>query len=404
MNLIESNKNPNFRIALIASQNKGTIENFVINLEETMYAKSESGVVCNKNTGIIKNGYVYGKNVNSDFVRNDGSSVNIGIITRTNSGNGQIKNIYSLVNVDVSNQENIVNNVGNIVSINNSNALVENVYSVGLGKNITNRSAGPNIYYADGKISNNYYFNDEIFTNKYHKKTTMLELHDTKFQNQLLNNDNRFNVDEYVSKGYYPQLIMPSVMPNNEYIELPEVKDADLADILSTEVVKKGIDTVEVKRKIPNTVQLNVTERKAKYQLEFGNAFAYLDGNGNILEISSENNQMPIIRGYETLQENIKSGNKIVDNDCNKLLTVQEFLKVAEDNGIQNLITIIDISNDEDYKFELPSKGKVAYMGDGKNIGGKILTLKEILTREEGKNGQIFINDSNKMPYFRENV
>ena len=232
----------------------------------------------------------------------------------------------------------------------------------------------------------------------------MLALHDTKFQNQLLNNDNRFNVDEYVSKGYYPQLIMPSVMPNNEYIELPEVKDADLADILSTEVVKKGIDTVEVKRKIPNTVQLNVTERKAKYQLEFGNAFAYLDGNGNILEISSENNQMPIIRGYETPQENIKSGNKLVDNDCNKLLTVQEFLKVVEDNGIQNLITIIDISNDEDYKFELPSKGKVAYMGDGKNIGGKILTLKEILTREEGKNGQIFINDSNKMPYFRENV
>ena len=43
-------------------------------------------------------------------------------------------------------------------------------------------------------------------------------------------------------------------------------------------------------------------------------------------------------------------------------------------------------------------------MGDGKNIGGKILTLKEILTREEGQNGQIFINDSNKMPYFRENV
>ena len=308
------------------------------------------------------------------------------------------------MNVDVSNQENIVNNVGNIVSINNSNALVENVYSVGLGNNITNRSAGPNIYYADGKISNNYYFNDEIFTNKYHKKTTMLALHDTKFQSQLLNCDNRFNVDEYVSKGYYTQLIMPSVMTNNEYIELQEEKDADLADILSTEVVKKGIDTVEVKRKIPNTVQLNVTERKAKYQLEFGNAFAYLDGNGNILEISSENNQMPIIRGYETPQENIKSGNKLVDNDCNKLLTVQEFLKVVEDNGIQNLITIIDISNDEDYKFELPSKGKVAYMGDGKNIGGKILTLKEILTREEGKNGQIFINDSNKMPYFRDNV
>ena len=202
----------------------------------------------------------------------------------------------------------------------------------------------------------------------------------------------------------------------NSKINVEEIKSLSKLTLeenifkFSAKQVKAGvkenayIDTVEVKRKIPNTVQLNVTERKAKYQLEFGNAFAYLDGNGNILEISSENNQMPIIRGYETPQENIKSGNKLVDNDCNKLLTVQEFLKVAEDNGIQNLITIIDISNDEDYKFELPSKGKVAYMGDGKNIGGKILTLKEILTREEGKNGQIFINDSNKMPYFRENV
>ena len=264
VNLVESNKYPNFRIALIASQNKGTIENFVINLEETMYAKSESGVICFENTGIIKNGYIYGKNVNADFIRNDGASVSIGIIAHSNSGNGQIKNIYSLVNVDVSNQENIVNNVGNIVSINNSNALVENVYSVGLGKNITNRSAGPNIYYADGKISNNYYFNDEIFTNKYHKKTTMLALHDTKFQNQLLNNDNRFNVDEYVSKGYYPQLIMPSVMPNNEYIELPEVKDADLADILSTEVVKKGIDTVEVKFNVYNPSAETITNIKIK--------------------------------------------------------------------------------------------------------------------------------------------
>lgn len=56
------------------------------------------------------------------------------------------------------------------------------------------------------------------------------------------------------------------------------------------------------------------------------------------------------------------------------------------------------------YKVELPSKGKVAYLGDETNINDKILTLKEILTREEGKNGQIFINDSNKMPYFRENV
>lgn len=164
------------------------------------------------------------------------------------------------------------------------------------------------------------------------------------------------------------------------------------------------IDTVEVKRKIPDAVEIIVTERETKYQLEFGNAFVYIDRNGNILEISNENANLPIIRGYSTAQENILVGNKLIDEDCNKLLTVEKFLRAAKSNEIYDIITYIDISNDNDYKFELPSKGKVAYLGDETNINDKILTLKEILTREEGKNGQIFINDSNKMPYFRENV
>ena len=164
------------------------------------------------------------------------------------------------------------------------------------------------------------------------------------------------------------------------------------------------IDTVEVKRKIPDTVEIIVTEREAKYQLEYGNAFVYIDGNGNILETSNENANLPIIRGYSTAQESIQVGNKLVDEDCNKLLTVEKFLRSAKSNEIYDIITYIDISNDSDYKFELPSKGKVAYLGDDTNINDKIVTLKEILTREEGKSGQIFINDSNKMPYFRENV
>ncbi len=164
------------------------------------------------------------------------------------------------------------------------------------------------------------------------------------------------------------------------------------------------IDSVEVKRKIPNTVEIIVTEREAKYQLEYGNAFVYIDGNANILEISNENANLPIIRGYSTTQEGIQVGNKLINEDYNKLLTVEKFLRAAKSNEIYDIITYVDISNDNDYKFELPSKGKVAYLGNDTNINDKILTLKEILTREEGKNGQIFINDSNKMPYFREDV
>ena len=48
------------------------------------------------------------------------------------------------------------------------------------------------------------------------------------------------------------------------------------------------IDTVNVSRKLPSTLVIKVKERKVKYQLEFGSSFAYIDEEGNILEISSK--------------------------------------------------------------------------------------------------------------------
>ena len=71
-----------------------------------------------------------------------------------NGGNGQIKNVFSLISADDI-KEGEGKGIGNIVGTNDSNASIENVYSVGLGKNITNTYNGPNIYTACGKISNN---------------------------------------------------------------------------------------------------------------------------------------------------------------------------------------------------------------------------------------------------------
>lgn len=163
------------------------------------------------------------------------------------------------------------------------------------------------------------------------------------------------------------------------------------------------IDSAEIKRKLPNTVEIIVTERVPKYQLEYGNAFVYIDTNGNMLEISNENANLPIIRGYSTAQDNIKAGNKLTDEDCNKLLTVEKILRTAQSNGIYDIITYINISNDKNYTIEMPSKGKTAYLGDDTSMNDKMLILKEILNREEGKNGEVFLNDLNKI-FFREKV
>ena len=133
---------------------------------------------------------------------------------------------------------------------------------MGVGEN-TDLAYGPNVYdVGSRKIYNNYYFADEIFTSTLETKGNKLSLWDTEFQNQLINGDGAFIVDELVNEGYYPQLNMPDVMPAQEYIELPEVEDADLPDILSTRVLEQGTDAVKVQFSVNNPSAAQISDIK----------------------------------------------------------------------------------------------------------------------------------------------
>ena len=124
---------------------------------------------------------------------------------------------------------------------------------MGLGKNTVNLDLGPNIRTKNSKkVYNNYYFNNEIFTNELETKGNMLSLYDSEFQKQLLNSDNAFEIEEQINNGYFPHLKMPECMPSQEYIELPEVEDADLPDILSTKILEQGSNTVKVEFSVNN--------------------------------------------------------------------------------------------------------------------------------------------------------
>ena len=163
------------------------------------------------------------------------------------------------------------------------------------------------------------------------------------------------------------------------------------------------IDSVEIKRKLPNKIEINVTERTPAYQIKFGNAFAYIDEKGNILEINEEDLKLPLITGYKTQVEDFKAGNMMQEEDVTKLDTVNSIIRVSKSNEIYDMITSIDITNDEEYKVEFKGEGKTAYLGDASNINDRILLLKEILLKEKGNQGEIFINDPNKV-FFREKV
>ena len=243
INVIESIENPNYAIFLMFYSNFGTVENFIVNLEEPIYAELPTCVY--NNYGIMKNGYIYGENIK---LINETMGV-VGACVNTNQENGILENVYTLISVD-----NLYSSyVANLVRANRENATVQNVYSVKIGENVTDLSSGPNVgSKSSKKVFNNYYFADEIFTSELETKGNKLSLWDAEFQNQIINSDGAFIVDELVNEGYYPHLNMPDCMPLQEYIELPEVEDADLPDILSTKILEQGTDTVKVEFSVNN--------------------------------------------------------------------------------------------------------------------------------------------------------
>ncbi len=261
INLLECVPLSNSYTYLIGRINYGTVENFVVHLQEPLYGLTQctAGVWTNRD-GTIQNGYFYGENIKA--YQGDSATQPSVLATAciTNHQNGMVRNIYSLVNVDL-NTANQSGAVSNIVYSSYNSASVQNIYSVGIGENITNFTQGPNIWsIGNNRVENNYYFCDEIFNNSYHTKTTMLALRDINFQNSLLNTQNQFEVDELVSNGYYPHVKMPDVMPRQEYIELPEVEDEDLADILSTEIESEKPDEVIIMCNVYNPSGEVITE------------------------------------------------------------------------------------------------------------------------------------------------
>ena len=116
INLIESTEKKNSDVYLCAYINSGIIENFIVNLEVPFYVNLQSTALVSSNTGIVKNGYLYGENIK---ILNESStipSVISGLMT-SNSSNAIAENIFTLVKID-NVYEGSSRNKGNIVRTN----------------------------------------------------------------------------------------------------------------------------------------------------------------------------------------------------------------------------------------------------------------------------------------------
>ena len=198
----------------------------------------------------------------------------------------------------------------------------------------------------------------------------------------------------------------------NEIISLSQVQLEENTYKINKYKVKQRIkenayiEDVTIKRKLPSELQISIVERQVAFMREYGASFVYIDNQGYILEISENKLELPILQGIQTESAQFEAGKRLENEDLQKMNTVLKIMEIAKNNDISNIITRIDIEDEENYKIIFETKEKTAYLGDNSNLNTKILTIKAILEKNEGIAGEIFVNmDLNtNYPIFRERV
>lgn len=201
-------------------------------------------------------------------------------------------------------------------------------------------------------------------------------------------------------------------LTNEEIISLSQVQIDENTFKLVKNNVKKNIkqnayiENVNVKRKLPDTITIEVKERTPTYMVSFANAYAYINNQGYFLEISKDKLELPILTGFLTKEEDIQEGNRLCIEDLQRLDDVLQIMKSATSNEIDGLVTKINIANKQNYILELADEKKTVQVGDISNLSTKMLYIKIILEQNKKIEGEILVNTdlNNKGAIFRKKV
>ena len=142
------------------------------------------------------------------------------------------------------------------------------------------------------------------------------------------------------------------------------------------------VENTKIKRKIPNKIEIIIEEREQNYNVEFLNGYAYINNQGYILEIAEQKLDLPVIMGITTPQEQVVAGNRLNDEDLEKLETVIQIMNICKSYELDKKVSSIDITN-------------------------KMLYVPAILKENQGKEGTIYLNgniNGDFKPRFREKV
>ncbi len=177
-----------------------------------------------------------------------------------------------------------------------------------------------------------------------------------------------------------------TILKNEEVIKASGVTvGKNLLRINTSEIEKKilyhsiFLDTVEVKRKFPSTLDINLQFAKATYGVYYGGLYYFFSGKGRVIEISEKNTHTDIVTFWGIDLNKIKLGEYIKPSEENKNeLEIAMTLKKAIDDSEIEKIQAVDLRDIANIKLYYGTEIEVIF-GNLSDVDYKLKMAKKII-------------------------
>lgn len=330
----------------ISIYNNGIIQNFIINFQKTYYVNCMFAGISLENDKIIRNGYLYGKNIKIVPSITTNYTYYVGLVAR--SSYGDVSNIFSTVGIDTeSDFSNKSYNIGLISAYNEKR--ISNVYSYTNGNFVfkddivvgTDKS---------NKVSNSYYILENNIANYVQKssiRTYSSSLLSHEFHKNALNDKNEkiFDITNKVVNGYFPQIKLNNSMPRQELIELPTVNvNTDGVDFVNIKNVNACYEKYDYNSDNPKYVNECSLLKDKEHLKKLNNNYTE-DEISSISEMINNNNYEYILEINFDNKE-LKPINNISIDKINKIDILSQYYDI--ETGY--VVAFVGIKNIEQYK------------------------------------------------------
>ena len=190
--------------------------------------------------------------------------------------------------------------------------------------------------------------------------------------------------------------------------ELAGIKKGDnifskVGKVLEVKLKQNGcIEEAKVIKVYPNTIEIEITERKKKFQIKTETEnYIYIDEQGYILDCSTEKQEIPTIVGMDVTENEVLNMKRLDEKDLDKMENILQIREECKKIGIADKITQIQVK--DEYVLNLENEEIIINLGDASDLKNRMYYVSAIMKQEAGNKGTIYVNgnlNEGFLPYF----